>query len=38
MDRKSLTTMEVNTAISGLMEGSEQKTRDMARALPLRVR
>ena len=30
MDRKSLTTMETNTPINGIVEGSEQKARDMA--------
>ena len=30
MDRKSLTTMETNTPINGVVEGSEQKARDMA--------
>jgi type IV pilus assembly protein PilB len=30
MERKSLTTMETNTPINGVVEGSEQKTRDMA--------
>jgi type II secretory ATPase GspE/PulE/Tfp pilus assembly ATPase PilB-like protein len=30
MDRKSLTTMDTNTPINGVVEGSEQKTRDMA--------
>ena len=30
MDRKSLTTMETNTPINGVAEGSEQKARDMA--------
>src|SRR5712671_795136 len=30
MDRKNLTVMETNTPINGLVEGSEQKARDMA--------
>ena len=30
MDQKSLSTMEINTAILGQLEGSEQKARDMA--------
>src|SRR5437763_8019096 len=30
MERKSLTTMETNTPINGVVEGSEQKARDMA--------
>jgi type IV pilus assembly protein PilB len=30
MDRKSLTVMETNTPINGLLEGAEQKARDMA--------
>jgi type IV pilus assembly protein PilB len=30
MDRKSLTVMETNTPINGLLEGTEQKARDMA--------
>src|ERR1051326_2617217 len=30
MDRKSLTTMETNTPINGVVEGTEQKARDMA--------
>src|SRR5712675_74707 len=30
MERKSLTTMETSTPINGLVEGSEQKARDMA--------
>src|SRR5215469_4305012 len=30
MERKSLTTMETNTPINGVAEGSEQKARDMA--------
>jgi len=30
MDQKSLTTMETNTPINGVVEGSEQKARDMA--------
>ena len=30
MDRKNLTVMETSTPINGLVEGSEQKARDMA--------
>ena len=30
MERKSLTTMETNTPVNGVVEGSEQKARDMA--------
>src|SRR6201994_1566851 len=30
MERKSLTTMETNTLINGVVEGNEQKARDMA--------
>src|ERR1051326_2031584 len=30
MDRKSLTSMETNTPINGVVEGTEQKARDMA--------
>src|ERR1700758_1485519 len=30
MERKSLTTMETNTLINGVVEGNEQKARDLA--------